>query len=376
MYFITDKDPNYSIKGSRDPLGFQVIWQSAGRKLIPNLSTVSNNIIDFQILSLAYIIKNEFKISDNDFESFFIKFEQIMAYTRHEKNKSEGFNGVEKVRKIMSSNGKFKISMNEQILSNQKAYGIWGKYNRPFTDMRIIQNNFYEKTFKDKLNSNEFLSKKIKSIITKNELEVKQSDLENFTSVIEKPENEEKELFVDTILQDTCNQEILTIVNQNQDWNNLSFYQLLDFFINKSSNEKFLSIIKYIIQVEKTICPLNRVFRYLQTQSFWNIKEIEQDEFIENCKVKNIINDGFDETLKALASLHQLSNYELVKGLVKRNETICGLRNSSSWIEFTETGIEVNHFEGAIANKDFNPEINNDNTYFLGSYFSLYNQLN
>jgi len=57
MYFITEKDQNYTIKGSKDPLGFQVIWQSAGRKLIPNLSTVSNNLIDFQILCLAHTIK-------------------------------------------------------------------------------------------------------------------------------------------------------------------------------------------------------------------------------------------------------------------------------------------------------------------------------
>ncbi len=57
MYFITEQDPNYSIKGSRDPLGFQVVWQAAGRKLIPNLSTVSGSIKDFQILCLAYAIQ-------------------------------------------------------------------------------------------------------------------------------------------------------------------------------------------------------------------------------------------------------------------------------------------------------------------------------
>ena len=37
---------------------------------------------------------------------------------------------------------------------------------------------------------------------------------------------------------------------------------------------------------------------------------------------------------------------------------------------------DVNHFEGASLNKDYKPEYDNDNNYFLGSYLSLYNQLN
>ena len=86
MYFITEQDPNYSIKGSRDPLGFQVVWQAAGRKLIPHLSTVSNNIKDFQILSLSYALKKRLSIEDKQFESFFLRFEQMMAYTRFKMN--------------------------------------------------------------------------------------------------------------------------------------------------------------------------------------------------------------------------------------------------------------------------------------------------
>ena len=89
MYFITDKDPNYTIKGSRDPLGFQVIWQAAGRNLIPFLSTVSGSIKDFQILCLAYALKKELKIEDKQFEPFFLRFEQMMAYTRFKSNPTD-----------------------------------------------------------------------------------------------------------------------------------------------------------------------------------------------------------------------------------------------------------------------------------------------
>lgn len=378
MYFLTEKDPEYTIKGSRDPLGFQTIWQTAGRKLIPNISTVSNNIIDFQILCLAYQIKKEYKIEDKDFESFFIRFEQIMAYTRHDKNYSEGFNGVDKVRKIMASKAPLIISITEPLLSNQKAYGIWGKYNRPFTDMKITLCKNFDTIYSEKLESNLLLKKLVKSIINK-DAKLKQDALENYNSVIKKPTKQEKDLFISTVLQDTCSQQLLLLLNSIEDWNTwkgLSFYSQIEYLESNSSNEAFKSILKYIVQVEKTISPLNRIFRYLQTKSYWKNEEIESNDFISKCRTDGLVTNGFDESLKSLASLHTLTNVELVKGLVKRNEIICKLRNSYSWMETAENGFDVNHFEGASLNKDYKPEYDNDNNYFLGSYLSLYNQLN
>lgn len=378
MYFLTEKDANYSIKGSRDPLGFQVIWQAAGRKLIPNISTVSNNIIDFQILCLAYTFKNELKIEDKDFESFFIRFEQIMAYIRLENkiDKERGFNGVDKVRKLMTTNPpNYRISTENQILSNQKAYGIWGKYNRPFTDMQITSSISFDTIFSEKIKANQDFKKQISSIVKNNDTKLKSIVLESFASLIGNHTQKEKELFTKTVLQDTCNQELLSIFNTSEEWKQLSFYDLMNFLDANSTNEVFKSILRYIVQTEKTISPLNRIFRYLQTKSYWKNEDIKKDEFITNCRAK-IDTSGFDDTSKSLAKLHDFNNLELVQGLVKRNETICHLRNSSSWMELTENGIDINHFEGALFDKDYNPELHSDNNYFLGSYKALYNQLN
>lgn len=375
MYFITEKDQNYTIKGSRDPLGFQVIWQAAGRKLIPNLSTVSNNLIDFQILCLAHTIKKEFKIADANFESFFIRFEQMMAYTRHYKDKSEGFNGVDKVRKTIASNEELKISVNNQILSNQKAYGIWGKYNRPFSEMKFDLSSNFGKLFSDKLKSNLSLRKQVQTIIN-NDSKLRYDVLEKYMSVIEKPNEEEKKLFIERILQDNCNQELLSILHNNKGWIDLNFYDLLNFLITKSSNPNFISILEYIIQVEKTISPLNRIFRYLQSKSFWTNEEIGKDDFISQCRIKGLITNGFDETLLSLAQLHNNSNNDLVIGLIARNKNICQMRNSSPWMDFTENGYEVNHFEGASVDNNYNPEKNSDHNYFFWSYLNLFNQLN
>ena len=49
MFFITELDVNFRIKGPRYPLGFQSILQNLGRKVIRELSTVSGIIRDFKL---------------------------------------------------------------------------------------------------------------------------------------------------------------------------------------------------------------------------------------------------------------------------------------------------------------------------------------
>ena len=43
--FLTEQDPNYRIKGSRDPLGFQTVWARTARPLIKHVSSVSSGIL-------------------------------------------------------------------------------------------------------------------------------------------------------------------------------------------------------------------------------------------------------------------------------------------------------------------------------------------
>jgi hypothetical protein len=69
MFFFTEQDPNYRIKGSRDPLGFQPIWQSLGRTVVKYLSTVSNNLKDFQVLSYVWYFYGD--RDPKEFLSFF-----------------------------------------------------------------------------------------------------------------------------------------------------------------------------------------------------------------------------------------------------------------------------------------------------------------
>lgn len=381
MYFLTKEDPEYSIKGSRDPLGFQVIWQNAGRKLIPNLSTVSNNIVDFQILCLAHALKTELIISDKHFEKFFLAFEQMMAYVRFQSAPSFGFNGVDKVRKIMNGNLK-EVSVSAaskyQLLSNQKSYGIWGKYNSPFSKIGITNKPQFSTIFNTKIKDNQSFYNQVKFIAKKTNEEVSKLalyKLEDWVTVIEKPNKEEIELFIELLLNDTCDNELLGLVDEDLIFERGNLFSFLEQSIAKSNNPKFKSILSYIINIEKTICPLNRIFRYLQTKSFWKKEDLQNDVWIKKWR-NEIITDGFEEATKSLALLHLGDNYDLVVGLVKRNEFVCTNRNSAAWMQLTDKGIEVNHFDGGFINENYEPAIHNDFSYFLDSFFSLYKQLN
>lgn len=170
MYFLTLNDPDYMVKGSRDPLGFQVLWQQAGRELIPYLSTVSTQIEDFQVMALAEYCRQRFPIPETAYPVFFTCFEQLMAYTRFvASNGNASFNGVDKVRRVMSANERsVTISANssDQLLSSQRSYGIWGKYNRPFTDMGIAGDKAFADIQQRKLDAAPGLRSMIQNLLT------------------------------------------------------------------------------------------------------------------------------------------------------------------------------------------------------------------
>lgn len=379
MYFITEQDPNYTVKGSRDPLGFQVIWQEAARKLIPNLSTVSSNIKDYQILSLAHALKHQLSIADADFEPFFFRFEQLMAYTRYKQAPGEGFNGVDKVRKIMSADPTtVRISNNsaDQLLSNQRSYGIWGKYIRPFTDMGLTEIPVFEKVYSEKISANPEFLHQVTSIKKKTDgaAQVSIGKLEAFFQLLEKPKKEERQIFVDRLLEDKCENELIGLLSKTK-VEKLSFYQLINMLSAASKKQTFKTILNYILNTEKVLSPLDHIFRYLQTRSFWEINEIVIDPFVKNWRTKVDVG-GFSEVSLSLAVLLQKSNVELVEGLVARNEEVCNRRHSAPWMTLTPAGLEINHFEGSYFSESYNPAEHNNNNYFLTSFFSLYNQLN
>ena len=132
--FLTDLDPRGAIKGSRDPLGIQPIWTRFARHIIGNLTNASNNARDFTVLMLGCHFSSKIaRETGPEVElPVFLRWEQLAAYARAEINSDRTFRGVERATKNLAS---AEVTISEQpihqILSNQKAYGIWGLYSVP-----------------------------------------------------------------------------------------------------------------------------------------------------------------------------------------------------------------------------------------------------
>lgn len=139
MPFLTLKDPNAKISGSRDPLGVQPIWTSFGRHVVTNLTTQSTSVRGFTILLLgryfAADLVDRGMAAPEDALDIFLRMEQIGAYVRYVGHAVEGeIRGIERVKRFVHDQaGRVNISADRRsmILADQKVYGLWGLYSVP-----------------------------------------------------------------------------------------------------------------------------------------------------------------------------------------------------------------------------------------------------
>lgn len=102
--------------------------------MVGNLSTVSSSVRDFTILILGYYFAEKVaEVAGPGTElATFLKWEQLAAYSRAQENHDTSFRGTERVqRNLKEGNIILSADTSHQILSNQKAYGIWGLYSWP-----------------------------------------------------------------------------------------------------------------------------------------------------------------------------------------------------------------------------------------------------
>ncbi|MFM1744546.1 MAG: hypothetical protein RLZZ630_483 [Bacteroidota bacterium] len=387
QYFITSPDPDYMPKGSRDPLGLQVIWQHQGKKIIPFLSTVSFSVRDFQILCMARFLYGDKQ--DSGWPKFFLRFEQLMGYVRALRYPDMGFNGVERVRFRMAESNRYPVSNSptDEIMSNQRPYGIWGKYIRPFIDIGFDRDEAFESVYKEKmieLLADPEIKRLISKVQTGERFYVERDSLPSLYPLFDKTPAERDFLLRKII----CRDEEGAFQNRLYDFvktatlpKEFMLYPFLrDFisFLNKDESALRFTLEEHI-QTERVLSPISTVFRYLQTKPTWYRDDIERDEYITNCNRKT--NCSFLSTemharfLNEQALLLGGSNWDLVKGLARRNAEVAGWRGGAAWIEINNDQLEVRHAEGALQKSEYDPEINHEHPYFISTFTNLFQQL-
>ena len=145
--FLTKEDPQAFIKGSRDPLGIQLIWSALGRYVIANLTTQSNSVRGFTILLLGRYLTERFveerAINKDNAIDVFLRVEQVGAYVRHlGYGVDDDIRGIERV-KFISQKNKRKIPIDVgpegKLLIDQKLYGLWGLFSVPARVSGLIE---------------------------------------------------------------------------------------------------------------------------------------------------------------------------------------------------------------------------------------------
>jgi len=381
MYFFSEVDPNYRIKGSRDPLGFQTLWAAAGHGAVAHLSTVSANLRDFMILAYAkYFYGSR---PENRFLKFFLKFEQVCAYARRIHVSSEGFNGVDFVNHKIKNNESFSISLNpsDTLLSNQRTYGIYGKYIRPFRDMGFEKAENFEDIIEGSLQKTDKAAvlKIVNDLLDKESITLNKDQLIPVAELLRKLTPEEKEFYRNYILK---------VLGENHPQNNL--YNLVhkntqiaeaEFNLHttiqqiqkqEGISEELNSALENIIQTDKVLLPLNRFFLHLLSQSSWTENQIENDTFL-NSMPKPVNYTFSDPVMQELNQILSLDGAQKVDAIVKRNDEV--KQGGRSWIKKDKNVYNVVYGENGQRQQELDFDRDYEFTYFISTWLNLYKQI-
>ena len=382
MFFLTEQDPNYRIKGSRDPLGFQPIWQSLGRTVVKYLSTVSGNLKDFQILAYAWYFYGD--KDSKGFLPFFYKFEQAYGFARGEYCKSEAFNGIDFVRKNLDKEiFSFSNRVQDSLLSNQKSYGIFGKYNRPFTEMRIKEQTDFreimEASLREKVDFDEFKTK-VDILMTIEIAEFSKSELKIFADSVATLTSLEKLFYTKHILQSDgahVQNELFTLFALHSDLTtseNFNLYAFIDALRQKTISIELSNKIEEIEKSEKVLTPFVYLFKMLQSSPIWKINNLESESIFNSFPKAYNHNFKMDVINNLNESLSKEPSYQAIEA-VKRNKTVSENRGNSVWIKQDGNDLITYYADGSRHIDKFNNDVEFEHNYFLPTYISMYKQI-
>lgn len=109
MAFLSLLDDRAKPKGSRDPLGFELVWTHFGRKAIGNLTTITSSITNFAVALLGFHWANQLhehtpnSSRHKSVRESFIRYEQLAGYLRYLGNDKQ-LMGITRVSKRIEAN--------------------------------------------------------------------------------------------------------------------------------------------------------------------------------------------------------------------------------------------------------------------------------
>jgi len=384
--FISLQDPRQRPRGTRDSLGFEQTWTSYGRNIVKGITTITNSLDNFIVALLGFYLSEENTNNNKDKEAFFIRFEQLTAYMRLEKNSKSTVLGITRAKKNIQE-GNIVLSKSNLILSSQISYGLWGLYSSALADVGLIKNRVVTPKgleIIDIINSNykqlvEYIEKK-----SKNEDNIK-------------PRYKDYIPMLDDMLKDiTIRNKMVNVLLEKS-----SLYQYVldneilagdgklkyvkDFIediLTKSSDGNLKNEIKDIKQIDKVMLVANKIFDAIR-HSNYDGKNI--DVFISNLSSIRFPELNLPVNTKKLRNKVELEKFvdhinskqykSAIESLLEINKKIMGERESIPWIEKRKDDslkIRVKTHDVIEQDESFDGMSYN---YFIYSYLSIAKEL-
>ena len=392
--FLSFQDPRELPKGSRDPLGFEVIWTRYGRKIVSNLTTITGSIEEFlTALYGFYLSQTE---DEEEQRHRFIRYEQLAGYLREYANRygdeKGGFvRGVTRVSERLSelehdSTKVLTLSprKRDMILSNQTAYGLWGLYSTALDISGLIKSRSVtaqgEELAKAMAESDNelqgFLRSKIADDSTLTLDEIKRFS-DRFAKLLHGKHRSRlleillrgKEGSLQTELFDymeNLDEEIWKQVREN-------IWYLAQLRSNMPVQLK--NALEDIVHVDMTLWLCNKLFEYLRLPQ-WTDKPLENIVAeIEQKDPKIVLSElpsHFDEDLKTFRLQWNNQEYhQAIETLLQRHAKVMQKRGGAPWAEMTPKGMKKIRIEAPDATLALEKP-GHAYDYFLGSYVRIY----
>ena len=402
MPFLSLLDDRAKPKGSRDPLGFELIWSHFGRKVIGNLTTITSSMDNFAVAILGFYWANQIVQEDEEestrhkkVREIFLRYEQLTGYIRYYGNASD-IMGITRIKTRIHDDD-FKITLGlsaeQQILSDQASYGLWGLYSTAARDTGLVMGNERRITP---------LGASIAQSIIKNlgsESVVLYSMIgTNKTLVKDKLKGLGKKL-IKAIHHQNVQEPLLEALMagndpdgvQNELWlitkkifsSKVKHPESVDEFIKialeNNPSEKLRDYIHDIMNIERVLVASNNIFHYCRRKDGESVNEITstlKGRYKYNHLPNQLPKSDFSRREQLSTILHAISNNEIpqvISLLMQLNKDVMQQRSGAPWVEI-ESGKTIRvkvKSETAELRSQKNIEQKWDYDYFLGSFLNI-----
>ena len=405
MAFLSLLDERAKPKGSRDPLGFELVWSYFGRKVIGNLTTITSSMDNFAVALLGFYWANQLVPMDKEesdrhksVREAFLCYEQLTGYVRYFGGATD-IMGITRVKKRIHDDS-LKITLGQsseqQILSNQASYGLWGLYSSAARDTGLVEGNNRIVTSLGQAITQVILQQlgsvadELFSLLTDTK-PLDRGQLEHVAKIfmdavhhedVQKPllealmsgsdpEGVQNELW--QITRETFSQKVERPENIEE------FIQLV---LAERPSERLVQFMRDITDTERLLVAVNNIFHYCRRKDGENLADVLKilDGRYDYLHLPETLpEDSFprrDQLLSILAAFRSNELPRVITEILQLNKEVMQHRSGAPWVE-VEPGntlrVKVKSEKAELKSQQ-DIEQRWDYDYFLGSFLNIAKQ--